>query len=165
MSEPSAQPATPDRRTFLATASSVATAGGLLAAYGTLTIMAGKLLYPSRPARQAWLFVTEVERLKPGETLRYQVPSGQLVTIARREAGGAASDFLALSSICPHLGCRVHWEAQNDRFFCPCHNGVFNPEGKAISGPPAEAGQSLPQYALKVENGLLFIEVPLEGAA
>ena len=30
-------------------------------------------------------------------------------------------------------------------------------------GPPADAGQSLVKYPLRVDNGLLFIEVPLEG--
>jgi len=61
--------------------------------------------------------------------------------------------------VCPHLGCQVHWEPQNDRFFCPCHNGVFSPDGVATAGPPAEAGQSLLEYPLKVEGNLLFIEV------
>ncbi|MBI4577262.1 MAG: Rieske 2Fe-2S domain-containing protein, partial [Planctomycetes bacterium] len=75
---------------------------------------------------------------------------------------GAVEDFLALSSTCPHLGCRVHWEVQNRRFFCPCHNGSFDAAGRATGGPPAEAGQSLPRYALRLEGGLLFIELPVE---
>ena len=70
-----------------------------------------------------------------------------------------AEAFAALSSVCPHLGCQVHWQPQNDRFFCPCHNGVFAPDGTGIGGPPGDAGQSLPRYPLKLENGLLFIEV------
>ena len=74
------------------------------------------------------------------------------------------SDFVAFSSICPHLGCQVNWELQNDRFFCPCHNGVFDRDGNATGGPPAAAGQRLPRYPLKIENGLLFIEVQLESA-
>ena len=72
-----------------------------------------------------------------------------------------ADSFLALSSICPHLGCRVHWEASNNRFFCPCHNGVFDPNGKATGGPPAADGQDLPHYALQVVDGALYIEMPI----
>jgi Rieske Fe-S protein len=150
-----------DRRTFLGTASTAAMAGGLVASYGTLTAMAGKFLYPAKPLPKAWVFVTEVARLALGQSLRYRVPNGQAVTITRRSEGSAAEDFLALSSTCPHLGCQVHWEEANKRFFCPCHNGAFTPEGKAVAGPPAEAGQSLPQYPIRVENGLLFIEVPV----
>ena len=74
---------------------------------------------------------------------------------------GDVDDFIALSSTCPHLGCQVHWEAAHDRFFCPCHNGVFDPSGRGLSGPPGEAGLSLPSYNLRVDNGLLFIEVPV----
>ncbi len=159
-----ADPTTPDaphRRTFLAAASTAAMAGGLLAGYGTLGTMAGQFLYPARKRPTAWVYVADVDRLKPGETLRYQVPTGQSVTIARRGDAGTAADFSALSSTCPHLGCQVHWEEQNKRFFCPCHNGTFDPDGRAVAGPPAEAKQSLPQYPIKVENALVFIEVPV----
>ncbi len=68
-------------------------------------------------------------------------------------------DFFALSSVCPHLGCRVHWEKHYDRFFCPCHNGAFGPSGKAISGPPADDKQNLPHYPLKIVSGSLYIEM------
>jgi Rieske Fe-S protein len=54
----------------------------------------------------------------------------------------------------------VHWQSQDSRFFCPCHNGAFDPTGKAIAGPPAEAGQSLPRYPVRVESGMVFIEIP-----
>jgi Rieske Fe-S protein len=147
---------------FLSSTSSVAMAGGLLAGYGTLAYMAGRFLYPSQGRQLTWVYVTEAEQLKPGSTLRYQTPAGQTITITRRGEEGTADDFLALSSTCPHLGCKVHWEEQNNRFFCPCHNGVFDPSGKAIAGPPGEAGQSLPRYALKVVNGLVFLEVPVD---
>jgi Rieske Fe-S protein len=72
------------------------------------------------------------------------------------------SGFVALSSICPHLGCRVHWEAHNERFFCPCHNGAFDSSGKAIAGPPKTANQTLPEYPLKVVDGSLYIEMSIE---
>ena len=110
----------------------------------------------------AWVFVTESFKLKAGDVLRFQTPAGQTVTITRRDEKGTADDFLALSSTCPHLGCQVHWESQNNRFFCPCHNGVFDPSGKATAGPPGEAKQSLPHYDLQIENGLVFIQVPVD---
>jgi Rieske Fe-S protein len=107
-----------------------------------------------------WQFVSETAGIEVGEAVRYRGPSGETITIARRARNGDADDFIALSSTCPHLGCQVRWEGQNNRFFCPCHNGVFDPTGKAIAGPPGEAGQSLPRYDLRVENGILHIAVP-----
>lgn len=158
--EESQEPAE-NRRTFLATTTSLAMTGGLLAGYGTFAYMAGRFLYPASGQKKAWLFVAEANRIEQGKAMRYALPSGQGVTIRRRGNEGTAADFQALSSVCPHLGCQVHWEQPNNRFFCPCHNGVFDPEGKAVAGPPADAGQSLMEYQLMVENGLLFIEAPV----
>jgi Rieske Fe-S protein len=154
-----------DRRTFLSTTTSVAMAGGLVAGYGMFAAMAGRFLYPSGSEISGWVFVAEVSRLKLGGSLVFRTPGGAIAAVARRAESGQVSDFIALSSTCPHLGCQVHWEENRNRFFCPCHNGTFDPSGKATGGPPFQAGQSLSAYPLKVENGLLFIEVPLEQLA
>jgi cytochrome b6-f complex iron-sulfur subunit len=138
---------------------------GLAAGYGTLAAMAGRYLYPAKPRVTRWLYVAPVARLAVGDALVYRTPIGETVTIARQGAGEAAEDFAALSSTCPHLGCQVHWEAQNSRFFCPCHNGVFDPAGSPLSGPPAEAGTPLPRFPLRVEGGILYIEAPVERLA
>lgn len=153
------------RRGLLRSGSTLLMFGGLAAAYGTFAGFLGRFLYPSGPAETAWLFVSDVGGFLAGEALGYRLPNGARVTIARQGSGAEAEDFIALSSTCPHLGCQVHWEGQNDRFFCPCHNGVFDPKGTAVAGPPAEAGQSLPRYPLKVDGGLLYIQVPVEVAA
>ena len=29
-------------------------------------------------------------------------------------------DFVAMSNVCTHLGCRVRWVEDQDQFFCPC---------------------------------------------
>lgn len=137
----------------------------LVASYGTLAVFAGQYFYLASPGDgdKAWRFVAKLKGLTVGETVNYESPTGAKIVIARQGNTGTVDDFVALSRVCPHLGCQVHWEQHNNRFFCPCHNGVFDPQGKAIAGPPADAGQSLVKYPLKVENNLLFIEVPLEG--
>jgi Rieske Fe-S protein len=150
-----------DRRAFLDKASKTAMGAGLVGGYGGLGAIAIRYLYPARPDDLSWQYVAEVDRIEVGGALRYEAPGGETINIARQGRDGGAEDFVALSSTCPHLGCQVRWEGQNDRFFCPCHNGVFDPTGVAIEGPPAEAGQSLSTYELKVENGLLHIAVPM----
>jgi len=115
--------------------------------------------------------VTVVRRARPdAEQASATASSTTSSASASSEAGAssksnddspAADEFVALSSVCPHLGCRVHWESQNRRYFCPCHNGEFDPQGKATGGPPAAAGQELPRYPVRVENGLVFLEMPL----
>ncbi len=63
-------------------------------------------------------------------------------------------DFVAMSNICPHLGCRVRWIADQTEFFCPCHNGVFDKAGAVLAGPPP---RPLDTYPVKVENGQILI--------
>jgi menaquinol-cytochrome c reductase iron-sulfur subunit len=63
-------------------------------------------------------------------------------------------DFIAMSNICTHLGCRVRWIADQEEFFCPCHNGVFDKQGKVVSGPPP---RPLDRYEVKVEDDQIFI--------
>lgn len=151
-----------DRRTFVATVSSVAMTAGLAAGYGTFFAIAGRFLFPAHADAVGWMFLATADSLRKGDSLTYFAPSGAKVVVARQGETGSVEDFIALSSTCPHLGCQVHWEGNHNRFFCPCHNGTFDAQGKATGGPPFEAGQSLPHYALRIENGLLFIEVPLE---
>ena len=149
-----------DRRAFLEKASKGAMVAGLVGGYGGLGAVALRYLYPAHPDELSWQFVAEVDTIEVGESLRFEGPSGETINIARQARGEGAADFVALSSTCPHLGCQVRWEAQNNRFFCPCHNGIFDPSGVAIGGPPGEAGQRLAAYPLKVEGRLLHIAVP-----
>ncbi len=171
----SSQAEDPGRRRFLAhgAVATGAMAGGLALGYGMFFRCAGQYLYPADEGT-AWMFVTDVASLAPGKALSFTSPTGVAVVITRRSvvpgAGSQeaaadarpAADFLALSSVCPHLGCRVHWEPQNDRFFCPCHLGAFDADGRPTAGPPLAANQSLPQYPLLVENGLLYINMPVK---
>jgi Rieske Fe-S protein len=150
-----------DRRTFLEKTSRAAMAAGLVGGYGGLGAVALRYLYPAHPDELTWQFVAEVDAVPEGGAIQYRGPSGETINIARQGRTGGADDFIALSSTCPHLGCQVRWEGQNNRFFCPCHGGVFDPDGVAIAGPPGDAGQRLSRYELKVEGGLLHIAVPI----
>ncbi|MCA9127555.1 MAG: Rieske (2Fe-2S) protein [Planctomycetales bacterium] len=153
------------RRSFLGRLSSFIMFGGLTAGYGTLAAFAGRFLFPNAGTPENWQFVATLQQLSEGGTLPFQTPSGAKIVVARQQEGETADCFVALSSVCPHLGCAVHWEPQNERFFCPCHNGAFDVAGRATAGPPAAANQSLTKYPLKVENGLLFISLPSDSLA
>lgn len=63
-------------------------------------------------------------------------------------------EFVAMSNICTHLGCRVRWIAGQSQFFCPCHNGVFAEDGSVVSGPPP---RPLDRFEVKVEEGQVYI--------
>jgi Rieske Fe-S protein len=149
-----------ERRAALRWLAGLGMGGSLVAAYGTFAAFIARFFYPARPPARGWMFVTRIADVPSGESFVFRLPNGSGLNVTRRGSSGSAADFMALSSTCPHLGCQVHWEAHNERFFCPCHNGTFDPSGVATGGPPAEAGQSLLQYPLKDDGGILFVEVP-----
>ena len=150
------------RRTWMSRMSSAVMSLGLMLGYGMFGTVIGWFLYPARASSRSWQFLSDLGSFAVGESVTYEAPAGQKVVVTRLKDRGEPEDFVALSSVCPHLGCQVHWEPQNSQFFCPCHNGAFDPIGKAISGPPKAANQSLKQFPLRVEKGLLFIQVPTE---
>jgi menaquinol-cytochrome c reductase iron-sulfur subunit len=64
-------------------------------------------------------------------------------------------DYVAMSNICTHLGCRVRWINDRQEFFCPCHNAVFDKQGEVVSGPPPKP---LDQYEVKVVDDQIYIK-------
>lgn len=63
---------------------------------------------------------------------------GRFVEVIRTEAGVSARSLL-----CTHQGCDVRWVEERQIYFCPCHEGKFDAEGKPIYGPPRKALQNL----------------------
>jgi nitrite reductase/ring-hydroxylating ferredoxin subunit len=140
----------------------VVMSAGLLGGYGFLAWIGARFMMPPHRARLRRLFVGGLPEFAVGATVVHALPDGRSVSITRHGNAGKQEDFVALSSTCPHLGCQVHWEGSNNRYFCPCHNGTFDASGKGTGGPPGDAGLSLPRYTLAVEKTLLFILVPDE---
>ncbi len=47
----------------------------------------------------------------------------------------------------------MSWQDGDAEYHCPCHNGLFDAEGRVIGGPPP---RPLDRYEYKVEDGVLF---------
>ena len=148
------------RRRFLARASRAAMGVGPAGGYGGFALIASRFLHPARPQPTMRQFVTTVDRLRVGDSVLCRAPNGESIHVTHQGSQATGGEYVALSSTCPHLGCRVHWEPRNNRYFCPCHGGVFDPSGVATGGPPGDAGQSVPRYPLHVQDGRIFVEVP-----
>jgi Rieske Fe-S protein len=61
----------------------------------------------------------------------YQTRSERVIYLDKEGDG-----YRALSATCTHLGCRVSWQPAAKQFKCPCHGGVFDRDGRVVSGPP-----------------------------
>ena len=79
-----------------------------------------------------------------------QVVSDQSVYVSRNESG----EVEVFSAICPHLGCTVSWQPNQDKFVCPCHGGEFKADGQHIFGPPPRGMDHLPT---QVKDGKLQV--------
>jgi Rieske Fe-S protein len=45
-------------------------------------------------------------------------------------------ELRAFSAICTHLDCTVQYREDRQDIYCACHNGVYDLNGKNVSGPP-----------------------------
>jgi len=66
----------------------------------------------------------------------------------------SADAITVLSSICPHLGCPVQWQAARAQFVCPCHHGTFDARGRTLAGPPPRGMDPLP---FEIRSGRLWV--------
>jgi Rieske Fe-S protein len=48
----------------------------------------------------------------------------------------AEGEYQALSATCTHLGCTVQFRSDLHEIWCACHNGLYDLNGRNISGPP-----------------------------
>ena len=50
----------------------------------------------------------------------------------------------AVSAVCPHMGCLVHWNGGEKSWDCPCHGSRFNAQGKLLNGPALQDLAAVP---------------------
>jgi Rieske Fe-S protein len=86
-----------------------------------------------------------------GDTYLFRYPTDADPAILLRLAD---REVVAFSQKCTHLGCVVYFEAEEDRWHCPCHEGNFEPRtGEVISGPPPRA---LGRIAVEIRDDTIW---------
>ncbi|HRF59393.1 MAG TPA: Rieske (2Fe-2S) protein [Fimbriimonadaceae bacterium] len=110
--------------------------------------------------KEEWLDVLGDDELAEGETREvaytvavqdgYQKVDRKYVVYLSRQDG----EVKCFDPACTHLGCRVKYQSDQHRYFCPCHGGVFDESGKVVSGPPPKG---LIQHPVKVEGGRIYV--------
>ena len=132
------------RREFLRYA--LFTSGALFVGTVALALLAPLRRGPAEPKA-----VARLSELRAGEAryFRYPGPQDEAVLINTRERG-----LVAYSQKCTHLSCSVVYQAERDRLFCPCHDGVFSPlTGDPVAGPPQ---RRLPRIVLEQRGDEIY---------
>ncbi|ERN40266.1 rieske Fe-S protein [Rubidibacter lacunae KORDI 51-2] len=60
-----------------------------------------------------------------------------------------------LNAVCTHLGCVVPWNANENKFICPCHGSQYNAAGKVVRGP-APLSLALVNTTVSEEGKVVF---------
>lgn len=120
--------------------------GGLLAS-------AGSFLYPvlrfMNPPEVAEATVNEATVAEVGE---FAVNSGKIVKFGSKPVlliRSDESEWRAFSGICTHLDCTVQYKDIDRQIWCACHNGLYDLNGKVLSGPPP---RPLEEYEVHIRD-------------
>ncbi|MGD9577470.1 MAG: ubiquinol-cytochrome c reductase iron-sulfur subunit [Syntrophorhabdus sp.] len=61
---------------------------------------------------------------------------------------------VALKGVCTHMECNITYLPQDKKFYCACHKGWFDENGKNIEGPPPKP---LEFFDVSVEGDKLIV--------
>jgi cytochrome b6-f complex iron-sulfur subunit len=125
---------------------------GILSALAVLEIGGLSLLF-LRPRKRTEEFsgVIEagpVEDFAPGSVTGYK--RGNFYLICSQEGG-----FLAVYRRCPHLGCSVNYDPDQEGFVCPCHASSFDFHGDNQSPPVPRA---LDTFEVSIQEGRVMVD-------
>ena len=163
------QVAAPPRRNFLTQAAAIV-AGGLA---GLVPLAAGATFFLDPILRRpksaigldGFLRAANVSELPPTGTperftLRADIHDAW--TLYRNRVLGSVylrlmpnGQVIAFNDTCTHLGCKVDYQASNKRFFCPCHQSVFDMDGKKQNQTPPRDMDSL---EVEIRDGEVFVK-------
>jgi glycine/D-amino acid oxidase-like deaminating enzyme/nitrite reductase/ring-hydroxylating ferredoxin subunit len=89
----------------------------------------------------------ELERIPPGGGAVLSV-DGKKLAVYRNGEG----QLSAVSPVCTHLGCFVHWNTAERSWDCPCHGSRFDPMGRVLNGPATTPLETKPLPTEAVET-------------
>jgi Rieske Fe-S protein len=125
----------------------VYTSGALFASTAFIALL-GLAQQPQRTAPQPVVRASEVPE---GEAFYFNYPDPDDQAMLIHLPGG---EFVAYSQKCTHLSCSVYYQGEQDRLYCPCHEGVFNTlTGNAVAGPPQ---RRLPRIVLERDGDMIM---------
>jgi cytochrome b6-f complex iron-sulfur subunit len=63
--------------------------------------------------------------------------------------------YRAMSGVCTHLGCTVQYRGDLHNVWCACHNGMYDLNGRNLSGPPP---RPLEDYDVVVKGDEIYVQ-------
>ena len=114
--------------------------------------------------KQRWIKTVRLDALVDAEPKKVAIIADQrdAWTLTKDVELGAVwlvrhgDKVLALSAICPHLGCSVDVRAGDGKGFgCPCHTSSFDPAGHRTGGP---APRDMDALETRIDAGFVLVD-------
>ncbi len=166
---PPPEPAQTTSRRTLALATAAGACALAAAAAGPSLVFALAPLQAKKSSGR-WVKTVKLEQLQEGVPRRVAIVDDRkdAWTVERGVELGSVwlvrrgDRVLALSAVCPHLGCSVNAVAPADAasrsgggFACPCHTSAFDPGGKRTSGP---SPRDLDELETRIDDGHVVVD-------
>lgn len=135
------------RRTFLNTLFG----GWLLTFLGGTVFALLKFAFPTLGKEPDFVVLNRKDFLDLPRNSIKRFPWGGTVGFYYTKADGT---IMALKGVCTHMECNVDYRPAERRFYCPCHQGWFDENGRNVSGPPPKP---LEQLVIMEEGEKLII--------
>jgi cytochrome b6-f complex iron-sulfur subunit len=107
--------------------------GGLLASFASFLYPVLRYLVPPAVADLGGdeIVAAKLTELKPNSAKIFRFGSRPGLLIMNSDG-----TYRALSATCTHLGCTVQYRSDLRQIWCACHNGIYDLNGRNVSGPP-----------------------------
>ena len=107
--------------------------GGLLASFASFIYPVVRYLVPPAVTDLGGndIVAAKLAELKPNSAKIFRFGSRPGLLIMNSDG-----TYRALSATCTHLGCTVQYRSDLRQVWCACHNGIYDLNGRNISGPP-----------------------------
>jgi len=99
----------------------------------------------------------KVNSVKAGMSAEFPTNSSKIIKFGRTPVILIKTDdnqYKALSAGCTHLDCIVQYKNDTKQIWCACHNGIYDLNGRNVSGPPP---RPLEEYDVKIINDEIVI--------
>ena len=129
-----------DRRKFLNTLLGLGGVGGILSVFYPIF----SFLIPPKTTEP------KVNSVKAGMSAEFPPNSYKIIKFGRTPViliKTEDNQYKALSASCTHLDCIVQYKNDTKQIWCACHNGIYDLNGRNISGPPP---RPLEEYDVKI---------------
>jgi len=106
------------------------------------------------PNTGRWMRVASSAELPDGVMRPFDL--GSVIGFVRRVDGKPE----AVSGVCTHQGCRLWFDAPDDRLRCPCHSTSFSSAGQVLTHQLPIAPKPLPTLMVREVGGAIEVFAP-----